>query len=70
MLPDTLIYLYNFKEQNKLDKKIIINDKNEIKSVLKKLDEFLKIHIINQKQAGADIIQIFDSWAGSSKMKI
>ncbi len=62
-----MIYLYNFKEQNKSDNKIIIKNKNEIKSVLKKLDEFLKIHIINQKQAGADIIQIFDSWAGLIK---
>ena len=61
-----MIYLYNFKQQNKLDKdkKITIKNKIEIKSVFKKLDEFLKIHIINQKQAGADIIQIFDSWAG------
>ena len=59
-----MIYLYNLKEQDKLNKKISIKDKNEIKLVLKKLDEFLKIHIINQKQAGADIIQIFDSWAG------
>ena len=59
-----MIYLYNLKEQIRPNKKIIINNKNEIKQVLKKLDEFLKIHIINQKQAGADVIQIFDSWAG------
>ena len=59
-----MIYLYNLKEQTRPKKKITINDKNEIKQVLKKLDEFLKIHIINQKQAGADVIQIFDSWAG------
>ena len=59
-----IIYLYNLKEQDKLNKKITIKDKDEIKQVLKKLDEFLKIHIINQKQAGADVIQIFDSWAG------
>ena len=59
-----IIYLYNLKEQDKLNKKITVKDKDEIKQVLKKLDEFLKIHIINQKQAGADVIQIFDSWAG------
>ena len=59
-----IIYLYNLKEQTKPNKKTTIKDKNEIKQVLKKLDEFLKIHIINQKLAGADVIQIFDSWAG------
>ena len=59
-----IVYLYNFQEQKKFNQKIKIENKNEIKLVLKKLDEFLKIHIINQKQAGADIIQVFDSWAG------
>tara|TARA_B100002051_G_C16585126_1_gene559756 strand:- start:460 stop:945 length:486 start_codon:yes stop_codon:yes gene_type:complete len=28
------------------------------------LDKFIKIHIKNQVNAGASIIQIFDSWAG------
>ena len=37
---------------------ILIND------VLNLLDKFIKIHIENQINAGATIIQIFDSWAG------
>ena len=59
-----IIYLYNLKKQNQLNEKISIKNKDEIKLVLKKLDEFLKIHIMHQKKAGAEIIQIFDSWAG------
>ena len=59
-----IIYLFNLKTQNNTSKKIIIKNKEEIKLVLKKLDEFLKIHIIKQKEAGAEVIQIFDSWAG------
>ena len=59
-----LIYLYNLKEPNNLNSKIKIKNKTEIKLVLKKLDEFLKLHIIHQIEAGADIVQIFDSWAG------
>ncbi len=62
-----IIYLYNLKEKNNLNKKITIENKNEIKLILKKLDEFLKLHIINQKNAGAEVIQIFDSWAGLIK---
>ena len=62
-----IIYLYNLKNQNNPKDKIEIENKDEIKLVLKKLDEFLKIHIIKQKEAGADIIQIFDSWAGLIK---
>tara|TARA_B100001057_G_scaffold484064_1_gene561597 strand:- start:3555 stop:4505 length:951 start_codon:yes stop_codon:yes gene_type:complete len=62
-----IIYLYNLKEKHNLNEKISIKKKNEIKLVLKKLDEFLKLHIMHQKEAGADVIQIFDSWAGLVK---
>jgi len=59
-----IVYLYNLKNEKNLDNKIIIKNKNEVKLILKKLDDFLKLHIINQHKAGAEIIQIFDSWAG------
>ena len=42
------------------DKKLIIN-------LLKILDKFIKVHIKNQVNSGATIIQIFDSWAGLIK---
>ena len=35
-----------------------------INRLLSIIDKFLKIHIKNQVEAGATIIQIFDSWAG------
>ena len=59
-----LIYLYNLKKGRNLDQKIFIKNKDEVRQVLKKLDKFLKLHIIKQKESGAEIIQIFDSWAG------
>ena len=40
------------------------NDEFLIKEILKILDKFIKIHIKNQINSGAEIIQIFDSWAG------
>ena len=42
----------------------IIKDKNSIDKLLKKLVEIICLHIKNQVDAGANIIQIFDSWAG------
>ena len=62
-----IIYLYNLKEDRNIKDQITINNKREIKLVINKLEEFLKIHIMHQIKAGADIIQIFDSWAGMIK---
>ena len=62
-----IIYLYNLKEQKNIGDQITIKNKEEIKLVIDKLEEFLKIHITHQIKAGADIIQIFDSWAGMIK---
>ena len=59
-----IIYLYNLKEKKSLDNKIIIQNKKEIQMILKKLEEVLKLHIMQQKKAGIDVVQIFDSWAG------
>ena len=62
-----IIYLYNLRNKNETNRKISIENKKQIEEILKKLDEFLKLHIIQQKEAGADIVQIFDSWAGMIK---
>tara|TARA_B100000674_G_scaffold158456_1_gene126499 strand:- start:306 stop:1304 length:999 start_codon:yes stop_codon:yes gene_type:complete len=39
-------------------------DKVLIRNLFNILDRFIKLHIKNQIEAGATIIQIFDSWAG------
>ena len=39
-------------------------NKQNINKLLHKLNEALKLHILKQKEAGADVLQIFDSWAG------
>ena len=62
-----IIYLYNLKEKKDLSNKITISNKKEIKTVLKKLEEVLKLHIMQQKKAGVEVVQIFDSWAGLIK---
>ena len=40
------------------------SDKDLINNLLKILDKFIKTHIKNQVNAGATLIQIFDSWSG------
>ncbi|MDC0385117.1 uroporphyrinogen decarboxylase [Pelagibacteraceae bacterium] len=60
-----LIYMLGVKESKKnIDYKIIKTKEFEVNLILDKLHEYLCSHIENQVNAGADVIQIFDSWAG------
>ena len=59
-----LVYMINKKSPKKKIDSGFFDNKNLINELLKKLEKFLIIHIENQIDNGADIIQIFDSWAG------
>ncbi len=59
-----LVYMMNKKSPKLNLNENFFEDKYLIDKVLKILDRFLKIHIKNQIDNGAQIIQIFDSWAG------
>ena len=64
-----LVYMIN-KQSPKL--KLIDNffeNIELIKKILSTLEKFLKIHIKNQIDSGAQVIQIFDSWAGLLSLK-
>ena len=59
-----MVYMIN-KQSPKLKlKDNFFKDNFLINRLLAILDKFLKIHIKNQIENGAEIIQIFDSWAG------
>ena len=64
-----LVYMMNKKSPKQYLNDNIFEDKYLIDKVLKILDKFLKIHIKKQIDNGAQIIQIFDSWAGLLKEK-
>tara|TARA_Y100000591_G_C21791449_1_gene676788 strand:+ start:181 stop:1182 length:1002 start_codon:yes stop_codon:yes gene_type:complete len=64
-----LVYMLNQKSP-KMDLKLdFFKDQVLIKDILEIIDKFLKIHIKNQIDNGANIIQIFDSWAGLTNEK-
>ena len=59
-----LVYILNKQSPKIKLKENFFKDFSTIEKTLKIIDKFLKIHIKNQIDSGADIIQIFDSWAG------
>ena len=59
-----LVYIINQQSPKKNLKDNFFKDQFLINRILLILEKFLKIHIKNQIDNGANIIQIFDSWAG------
>ena len=59
-----LVYMINQQSPKKSLKKNFFNDEPYINRILLVIEKFLKVHIKNQIDNGANIIQIFDSWAG------
>jgi uroporphyrinogen decarboxylase len=59
-----LVYMINQQSPKKSLREDFFNDNDLIKKTLSILEKFLMIHIRNQIENGANVIQIFDSWAG------
>ena len=60
-----LLYMLNKESpKNNFDFNKINKDKYLVNKLLKKIEEIVCLHAEKQIEAGADIIQIFDSWAG------
>ena len=59
-----LVYILNRQSPKIKLEKGFFNNSSLIEQTLKIIVKFLKVHIKNQINNGAEIIQIFDSWAG------
>ncbi len=64
-----LVYMINKRSPKKELIDNFYQDASLIKKILLVLDKFIKIHIKNQIDNGAEVIQIFDSWAGLLDVK-
>tara|TARA_B100001057_G_C22757954_1_gene914578 strand:- start:126 stop:1133 length:1008 start_codon:yes stop_codon:yes gene_type:complete len=65
-----LIYMLGAKNnKNEVEYDIIKSQETKVNIILNKLIEYLCVHIENQILAGADVVQIFDSWAGLLPIK-
>ena len=64
-----LVYMIN-KGSPRKNKKFLVNfKKEEVLKILKRLENLIYIHCKEQIRSGADIIQLFDSWAGLIEKK-
>ena len=59
-----LVYILNKQSPKKKLEKNLFENHSLTEQILNIIIKFLKIHIKNQINSGAEIIQIFDSWAG------
>ncbi len=59
-----LVYMLNKQSPKKKIPDEIIYEHKNISNLLSEVIKFIKIHISEQVNSGAQIIQIFDSWAG------
>ena len=60
-----LIYMLNIKKnKNEINFEEIKKQEHNISQILNELIRYLCIHIKNQIESGADVVQIFDTWAG------
>ena len=60
-----LIYMLKLRKNKKeIDIRQLYDSYPTINKILQELNRYLMVHINNQIKAGADVVQIFDSWAG------
>ena len=60
-----LVYMFELKKNKwEINSKKIISEEDNLRATIERLINYICLHIKNQINAGADIVQIFDSWSG------
>ena len=62
-----LVYMFGLKDKNNKDTQISIHNEKIFSEAMESLNHYLCLHIEKQVNAGANVIQIFDSWSGLVK---